>query len=279
MATAELPPLARLGTRPRVGDYLRSLWARRQFAMAIPSAELQAQHRNTALGGLWHVLDPLITVFIWWLLFAVILGVTRGVDNVAGFLAVGVFVWQFTLRAVKSGSRSITTNEGLLRAISFPRAILPLSVVLAEMVALGYAMTAMFVIVLITGEVPNWTWLLMIPLIAVQLVFNAGLALLTARLADHFRDLVQVLPYTLRVWGMVSGTFYPVALRLADKPTLLEIMQFNPAFLFMDLARNMILYDVAPTARQWITLLVWAVGALVVGFFFFLRRENEYGHG
>lgn len=279
MAT-EAPPLARLGVRPRPRDYIRSLWDRRQFAMAIPSAELQAQHRNTALGGLWHLIDPLISVGIWWLLFGVILNVTRGVDNVVGFLAIGVFAYHFTMGSVKAGTRAITSNEGLLRAISFPRAILPLSVVFAEVLSLAYALTAMFVVVLITGEELAWSWLLVFPMFFVQFLFNVGLALFMARLADHFRDVVQIVPYGLRVWGMLSGVFYPVAIRLEDDhPTLFAIMEFNPAYLFMEMPRRAILDNAAPTAEQWITLSVWAVVMLITGFLFFLRRENEYGRG
>ena len=278
--STEAPPLARLGVRPRPRDYIRSLWDRRQFAMAIPSAELEAQHRNTALGGLWHLLDPLISVGIWWLLFGVILNVTRGVDNVVGFLAIGVFAYHFTMNSVKAGARAITSNEGLLRAISFPRAILPLSVVFAEILSLAYALTAMFIVVLITGEEPGWTWLLIFPMFFVQFLFNAGLALFMARMADHFRDVVQIVPYGLRVWGMLSGVFYPVAHRLLpEHRTLYEIMQFNPAYLFMEMPRQAILENAAPTAQHWITLVVWALVMLVTGFLFFLRRENEYGRG
>ena len=279
MATAEAPPLARLGVRPRLRDYVRSLWDRREFAIAIPSAELQAQHRHTALGGLWHLLDPILSVAIWWLLFGVILNVTRGVDNVVGFLAIGVFIFHFTLKAVKSGARAITSNESLLRAISFPRAILPLSVVLAEFVALGYALSAMFMIVLLTGEEPAWTWLLILPMVFLQFLFNVGLALFMARLADHFRDVVQILPYGLRVWGMLSGVFYPVARRLADHPRLFAIMQVNPAYLFMELPRRAILENAAPSGREWMILGIWAVATMIIGFLFFVGRETQYGRG
>ena len=279
MATTEAPPLARLGVRPRARDYVRSLWDRRQFAMAIPSAELQAQHRNTALGGVWHLIDPLISVGIWWLLFSVILNVTRGVDNVVGFLAVGVFAFHFTMRSVKAGTRAITSNEGLLRAISFPRAILPMSVVIAEVMTLGYALSAMFFVVLLTGEEPGWTWLLIFPMFAIQFLFNAGMALFFARLADHFRDLTQIVPYGLRVWGMLSGVFMPIQRRLEGYPELQTITEYNPAYLFMELPRQAVLENAAPTAQQWITVGAWSIVMLIIGFFFFLRRENEYGRG
>lgn len=272
-------PLFRLGTRPRVADYIRSLWARRQLAVEIPRAEISAQHRDTFLGGMWHLIDPLIQIGVWYLLFAVILGVTRGVDNVVGFLAVGVFMFNFTQKAVRSGSRSIIANEGLLRAISFPRAILPLSSVLSELMALSYALPAMFFMVVVTGEQPAFIWLLLFPLLVLQTLFNAGLVLLLARVGTRFRDVVQVLPYTMRVWGMLSGVFYPVTRRLGGRPRLLTIMTFNPAYLFMEVPRRLILDNQVPTTKEWLTLAGWGVGMLVVGFIFFLRREYEYGRG
>ena len=278
--TKEVPPLARLGVRPRLPDYLRSLWERRQFAMAIPRAQLQAQHRDTALGGVWHLVDPLISVGIWWLLFGQILQVNRGVDNLIGFLAVGVFAFHFTQGSLKQGARSIISNEALVRAISFPRAILPLSVVFAEVMSLGYAFSAMFIVVLLTGEDPSWTWLLLAPMVFLQLLFTTGLALVMARLGDHFRDIAQMVPYGVRVWGMLSGVFFPVDRRLLpDHRTLFEVMQYNPAYLFMELPRKAILDNAAPSGRQWITLAVWGIVALVLGFLFFVRRENQYGRG
>ena len=279
MTTTAPRPLARLGGRPRLKDYLRSLWERREFAIAIPRAELHAQHRNTALGNLWHLLDPAIQVLVYWLVFAKILGVTRGIEggNIVGFLAIGVFVWHFTTKSVRQGAKSITSNEGLVRAIAFPRALLPASVVMAELYAFGYALAAMFVAVIITGEVPHWTWLVIVPILLIQVVFNLGLALMFARMADSFRDILQILPYTLRIIGYMSGVLFPIEKRLDQLPELAIVMDYNPAYLFMRTARDAILYDRLPLARHWAVLVAWAVGLLIIGFLFFLGREHEYG--
>ena len=277
--TRELPPLARLGVRPRPLDYLRSLWDRRHFAMAIPAAQLSAKHRTTVLGGLWHLIDPLFSVLVWWVMFGVILDINRGVDNLVGFLAVGSFVFHFTTNAVKSGGRALAQNESLIRAISFPRAILPISVVLSELAALIYSLAAMFVICVVTGEEPALTWFLILPIIAMQLLFNAGLALVFARVGSRYRDVLQVLPYGLRVWGIMSGIFAPLGRKLKDHPQLLTLMTFNPGFLYMEMSRQAILDNNVPGMKAWLTILAWGVGMLVLGFLFFLGRENEYGRG
>lgn len=278
-ATRDAPPLAKLGVRPRFRDYLRSLWDRREFAMAIPKAQLQAQHRDSILGGLWHLLDPLMTVLVWWLIFGVILDIGRGVDNLVGFLAVGAFVFHFTTGAVRAGARSLSTNEGLMRAIAFPRAVLPLSAVISELMSLGYALVAMFGIVLVTGEEFSWTWGLIVPLIALQTLFNAGLAMFMARVGERFRDVLQVLPYALRVWGMLSGIFVPIRRRLEEHPALLAVTLWNPGFLYMDMARRAILDNETPPAAEWLKIAAWGVAMLAIGFVFFVGREQEYGRG
>jgi teichoic acid transport system ATP-binding protein len=66
---------------------------------------------------------------------------------------------------------------------------------------------------------------------------------------------------------------------LGEHPLAFELMQFNPAYLIMELPRRAILDNAAPTGREWLTLAVWGIVALIVGFRFFLGRENEYGHG
>lgn len=274
------PPLIRLGAKPRISEYLRALWARREFALAIPRAELQARTRNTALGGLWHLLSPMFQVGVYYVVFGVVLDGRAGIENFVGFLAIGVFIFHFTSRSVSAGARAIVSNEGLIRAVSFPRAILPLSVVLAELATFGYALIAMFGIVLVTGEQPAWTWLLFLPVMALQFAFNLGAAMIVARLTHHVRDVTQVLPFLLRMWLYLSGIFWDVATRLADAPpVILAAANLNPAYAFITIVRRAILDGAVAPARFWIVAGAWAVASLTFGFLFFRAHEHEYGRG
>lgn len=276
--TSSAPPLVRVGSKPRVVDYLRSLWVRREFAIAIPSAELHAAHRNTVLGGAWHVLNPMMQIAVYYLIFGVILGVDRDVPNFIGFLAIGVFVFHFTSRSLNAGAKSITSNEALMRSISFPRAILPMAAVFSEFAAFGYALVTMFLVVLVTGETVAWTWLLIGPIIVLQLLFNVGAAFFMARFSAHFRDVQQVLPFVLRMWLYLSGVLWPVS-RLAEKyPQYVWIMDLNPAFAYMELVREAVLDNKIGPLDLWLSATGWAVASLVLGFMFFRARENEYGH-
>lgn len=276
--TSTAPPLIRVGSKPRVRDYLRSLWLRRELAIAIPSAELHAAHRNTVLGGAWHVLNPAMQIAVYYLIFGVILGVDRGVPNFIGFLSIGVFVFHFTSRSLTAGAKAITSNAALMRSISFPRAILPMAAVFSEFAAFGYALITMIAVVLFTGETMSWTWLLIVPIVLLQVLFNLGAAFFMARFSSHFRDIQQVLPFLIRMWLYLSGVLWPVS-RLAEKaPDLVWVMDLNPAFAFMELVRAAVLDNKVGPPELWLSAAVWSVAALVLGFMFFRARENEYGH-
>ena len=281
--TSTAPPLVRVGSKPGVAEYLRSLWQRREFAIAIPAAELRAAHGDTMLGGAWHLLNPIFQIAVYFLIFGVILGVDRGVDNFIAFLAIGVFVFHFTSRSLSAGAKSITSNEALMRAISFPRAILPMAAVFAEFAAFGYALVTMLGVVLLTGEAVTWTWLLIVPVIVLQLLFNIGAALFMARFSSHFRDIQQVLPFLIRLWLYLSAVLWPVTrltdvLQQRDLPNLVWLMDFNPGFTYPELVREAVLGGRVGSPTLWLSASLWAVLVLVGGFMFFRARENEYGH-
>ncbi len=84
--------------------------------------------QDTLLGNLWHLGNPLLSVAVYYLIFGVVLGVTRGIDNYILWLSIGVFAFGLTTSTVLGGATSIASNKGLIRSIRFPRALLTVSV-------------------------------------------------------------------------------------------------------------------------------------------------------
>lgn len=268
--------LERLGSTPSVADYLRALWRRRQFAVAIAVGEVRSQHMNTALGNLWLVLNPLLQMGVYFLVFGVILGTDRGVDNFLAFLAVGVFLYHYTQRSIMAGAKSILKNQGLIRSIQFPRAVLPLATVMAHALSFLPAAAVMIFIALATGESVHWTWLMLVPLFVVQTVFNIGMAFITARMTDRFPDMLNVLPFVFRLIFYVSGVLF-LASRHLTAETLVWF-RLNPVYATISTGRGIIL-DGTLDGALWLSVVGWAIFALVVGFFVFRAGEQDYGRG
>ncbi len=277
----DLPPhLRRLGGTPSLRDYLAAIWGRRHFAWSVARGEIRTQHLDTALGNLWHLINPLLLIGVYYLVFGVILETNRGVTNFLAFLGIGIFTFNYTQKAVLSGGRTLASNVGLIRSLQFPRALLPMSSVLRETMAFSSAAVVMIAVVLITGEPITWRWVLVLPAFALAAVFSLGFAFIAARLADKFRDLLNVLPFLFRIAFYLSGVLYLVEAFL-DDPVIMRIMLANPFYVYVSLPREYLMTSLEQDAIGWMWLsgTAWAVGGLIVGLLVFRGGEHEYGRG
>jgi teichoic acid transport system permease protein len=274
-----------LGSTPSLRRYLKQIWERREFAVATATGELRAQHMDTTLGNVWHLLNPVLLISVYYLVFVVILDFTRGIDNFIAFLAIGVVSYQWAQRSITAGAKSITGNEGLIRSLQFPRALLPVGVIIKETLAFFPGVVMMVLVVLATGEGVTVSWLLAIPVFFLQIVFNLGAALLLARWADKFRDTVNILPFFFRLVFYGSGVIYAVDNRLEgvfeDYPWVAQAFVVNPFYSQLSLWREalMVSQPIQFVDWMWVSVVVWALVMLVVGLLVFRAGEKEYGRG
>ncbi len=274
--------LSRVGQRPALHAYLAGLWQRRQFVWAYARAKTQAGYRTRRLGPLWELLDPLVTMATYWLLFGVLLGARASVPNYLGFLAVGVFTFAVIRRSIQSGSRSVSANRGLVTSLPIPAVILPTAAVAQQVRAFAVSLPVLVLVLLLTGEPITWSWLLAPVVIALIVPFAWGAALLLARWVSHTSDIGGVLPLVLRLWGLASGVMFPVAERAAqlDAPAWIEnLLVYNPGAVYLAIMRDAVLpsYDSPGGAGNWLAAVLWSVIALAAGLIVFWRGEGTYG--
>lgn len=273
------------GARPGLIEYVRQLWGRRHFILAFSQAKLTAQYSKAKLGQLWQVVTPLLNALVYFLIFGLILEANRGmaVEVYIPFLVTGVFVFTFTQSSVMAGVRSISGNLGLVRALHFPRASLPVSFALQQLQQLLFSMIVLLLIVIGFGSYPQLSWLLVLPALVLQFVFNAGLALIMARLGSKTPDLAQLMPFIMRTWMYASGVMFSIPLMLEDKPAwIADLLQWNPAAIYMDLIRFALIDDYGSSNlpdHVWAFAVGWAVLFGVCGFVYFWKAEERYGRG
>ncbi|MEE1845694.1 ABC transporter permease [Streptomyces sp. NPDC007076] len=273
------------GARPGLFEYIRQLWGRRHFIMAFSRAKLTAQYSQAKLGQLWQVATPLLNALVYYLIFGLILGTRKGMTQEVfiPFLVTGVFVFTFTQSSVMAGVRAISGNLGLVRALHFPRASLPISFSLQQLQQLLFSMIVLAAVAIAFGSYPGLSWLLIIPALVMQFVFNTGLALIMARLGSKTPDLAQLMPFVMRTWMYASGVMFSIPVMLKDKPDwIANVLQYNPAAIYMDLIRFALIDGYGAgnlPAHVWIVALAWAVLMGLVGFVYFWKAEERYGRG
>lgn len=260
----------------RLVPYLQNLWGRRRYMWFVAVSELRNRQMTSVLGNLWHLLNPMLSIAVYYLIFGVFLtGVNRGVDNYILFITIGVFLFADIQRATIAGGNSIVNNRGLLQALSFPRALLPVTSTITETLATMPSVLVVYAVAVTTGETPSIRWLLFPAVLLVQFFFNLGIAMAAARATVHFRDIEQILPFVFRLLIYTSGVIFSVE-AFAGGRSWARLFYANPIYCFLSIGRWTIMGGDLEAAWL-ISVFGWTITALVVGFLWFRSAEELYG--
>lgn len=271
--------MVQVGQRPGFFSYLRELWDRREFLWTMSTAKSYSQYQNNYLGQLWTILSPLTLAAVYYVVFGIMLRTSEGIDNFTGYLVIGIFIFLSFAAALSAGATSILSNMNVVRSLQFPRAVLPLSVSISEMINLLPAIVAMFAIVLLTGEDLAWTWLLMPGVLLLIMIFTGGACMIAGRLVVAARDLRNFIPMVVRVLRYGSGVFFSVETvkQNVDSQLFGLVLEWQPVALYLNLARSCLMGEVAMTGAMWVVGAAWAVLFFVVGLVVFWSGEEKYG--
>lgn len=268
--------LERVGARPPLGAYIRETIQRTNFAWTLSAYSVQSGDARTRLGNWWLILLPTIQAGLYGLIFGLIIGSNRP-ENFLAYLFTGVFLFSFMSGSLQSGASAITGNAGLVKSLSFPRILLPLSAVIKQTLNFLPQILLLTLTLLLTGNFPNWDWLLFIPVALLMTMFSFGVAVIAARLTVQFRDLNKLIPLITRLLFYVSGVFFSLEKVLGQWPVAYQIFAFNPFYDFIQLTRGLVVVGYDPTATLWLQCIGWAIATPIVGVIFFWRAEEQYG--
>jgi ABC-type polysaccharide/polyol phosphate export permease len=241
--------------------------------------ELRQKYKGSALGVAWYLINPLVLMGAYYLMFGLLFKVA-GPDQPRHyplFLLVGLVVWIFFSQAVLSSAPSLLDHGALVRKARFPRETIPASVVTVQLVtflALVALLTPITIAVRGTGPA-----LLALPLVlACLFAFVLGFAFAVSVLHAYFRDVAPILSAALLPWFFLSPIFFdPATLpRLSDETTAIFVLEWiNPVAPFIVAVRDVIYGGALPSTAVLIYIVVAATVALWGGLALFRRMQGE----
>lgn len=230
---------------------------------------------KSVIGNLWHVLNPLLQMAVYFLIFGIVIEINRGVDNFILFLGTGIFFFLFTQRTTIAGANSMAKNKGMMRTLTFPRALLPLSSTLTEVMAMSGPTMVVFVVAILTGEPFALRWFLVIPLLAMMSFFNLGLAFFAARATNAIHDVTQILPFVFRLLFYASGVLFRVDAYVEGRK-FAWVFEYNPLYCVITTARWCMLGGDYNPRLLW-TFAAYSIALPILGLLWFRRGEAKYG--
>ena len=288
--------LIRTSEPPRlsVGKRLRTLWGHREVLINLTRKELKVKYKSSVLGIAWSMLNPLLYLAVFFVVFTFIL--PNRIPDFGIFLLSGLLAWTFFSTGLQGATESVVLNGPLVTKVAFPREILPLAAVGSSLVNLGFQFLVLLATMLAFTYPFFGPQLLLLPLaLVVLIVFTVAMGLLTSALNVRYRDMSHLVQLALLAWFWVTPIIYHAHL-LLDKSKeaggllIFRLYQANPMVQIVmgfqrSLYGNRLLSDGRPILPDpglyWyaVRLSIVGVAALVLLFAtwrLFFRRSGDF---
>ncbi len=184
------------------------LWEYRPLLVSMVRKELSVKYKNSVLGFVWSMLNPALTLIIYYVVFQLVF--KNGIPQFAIFLLCGLVVWNFFQNAIIGATGSVVANSGIIKKVSFPREVLPLASVGSSMVFLFLQGIVLIIALVIARDVPAFSYLPLLLFAFVDLmIFSGALAILLGALNVFYRDTQHLIEIVLMAWFWATPVVYP----------------------------------------------------------------------
>ncbi|GAC1659050.1 MAG: ABC transporter permease [Acidobacteriaceae bacterium] len=265
-----------LTIRPRSGwqpiDF-KEVYLQRELLGFLIWRDIKIRYRQTLLGGIWAIIQPLLAMVIFTFFFHRLAGV-KGDPQVpyAVFAFAGLSAWTFFSNALSQASNSLVANQQLVKKVYFPRIFIPLGAIGALLMDLAFSL-ALLAVLMWYYHVPWTTSAFLLPLfIGGALLSSAGLGMILSALNVSFRDVKYVVPFMVQMGMFVTPVIYPIRY-IPPKWTLL--MGLNPMAGVVVGFRHSLLNSPASWSMMGLSLTVSFL-LFVTGLFIFRRMERHF---
>jgi ABC-type polysaccharide/polyol phosphate export permease len=289
LAIATNPPAGRsAGRTPLLLARLRELIRYRDLIRNLVVSEVKTRYKNSVLGFVWSLLNPLAMMLVFTIVFG-FLWPNQTVENFPIYLLCGLLPWNFFAASVTSSVNSVVNNGNLIKKVYFPREVLPIATVLAQLVNFLLALVVLFAALLIfrTNFSP-WLWTLPF-IILIQTCFSLGIGLVLSTLQIFYRDTQLVMEVVMLAWFFLTPVFYRAAQLPAtyhielygigelDLPVQRIMYIVNPMASLINVYRDLLYNGYRTDIDFFVRTAVTALLALAFGYWFFTRYSDRFG--
>ena len=277
------PPFIRKATRsglPPLRNYLLETFRYRTFAFHWSKGELKSRNFDTALGRLWHYLNPFLFGLIYFVFVGILTGGGLNSSKRLAFLVFNLYVWTLlssmimtSVSSVRNGGGGVLTNSAL------PKVVIPIASTVSATNLFLRSLVAYVPLHIVADRGFHIEFLWIPVLIFLTCLFGLGIALMFATLNVYVRDVSRFLPHFLRLWLYVSPAIWEYE-RVLESGTVKALARLNPTysgFSAWTMALDGSIAENGPTlAHQVSVFALWAFPIAIVGFLVFVSREDEF---
>lgn len=211
---------------------LRDVWHYRDLILLFVRRDFVAQYKQTILGPLWHLIQPLITTLMFLMVFGKIANIpTDGIEPVLFYMS-GITIWNYFSACLTNTSNTFLANAGIFGKVYFPRLVIPLSVVISNIVRLGIQLVLLFIMIFFYSLLYKkpmhlgWSWLLLPLLTLLMAGLGLGLGIIISSLTTKYRDFTVLIGFAVQLLMYATPIAYP--LTFLKGKSFAPFIEWNP---------------------------------------------------
>lgn len=261
--------------------HLKEIWQYRDLLFLFVRRDVVTVYKQTVLGPLWYLIQPLFTSVIFTIIFNNVAGIQTG--NIPPFLfnLGGVMVWNYFTSCLNDTSDTFKKNASVFGKVYFPRLIVPLSIVISNLLKFGiqfFIFIAFYVFYAFQGlEVQFNNATIFFPLlIALMGILGLGLGMIISSMVTKYRDLTFLVTFGVQLLMYVSAVMYPMALLKEKLPQFGWLIEYNPLAYVIETSRYMLLNEGAISVGGLLYTVIVTLILFFVGLLIFNKTEKNF---
>lgn len=257
----------------RESDFARQMRKNSYILSVMVKKNFKAQYRNSLLGVLWTVLNPLLNMIVLSLVFSKLFGRADNYLKYPIYLFCGNLIFNMMRQITNQSLNCLVSNSGLIKKVKISYAVFPLSNMFTALVNFGVAFIALLVVMLIVGQPFKWTIVLTFIILPAVLLFSVGIGFVLSSMFVFFRDIKHLYEVFLTLWMYLTPIFY-TADRL-ESETVAMVIGINPMTHYVEFFRSLV-GGVIPGGVELLVCYAWGIGMAILGYMIFRMNRKKY---
>lgn len=258
---------------------LSEVWKYRDLIMLFVKRDFVAQYKQTILGPVWHVIQPVFTTIVFLLIFGKIANIPTDGITPALFFMSGITIWNYFSSCLTSTSATFVANAGIFGKVYFPRLVIPISTVISNMIKFGIQFLLLVALMFwyaVKGNSFTLTYnLLLIPvLVLLMALLGLGLGIIISSLTTKYRDFTVLIGFAVQLLMYATPVAYPLSF-LRNK-SYASWIEWNPLSPIVEGFRYALFGKGSFVYSDLLYSFVFVIIALILGLFMFRRVERSF---
>ena len=251
---------------------MKSLFQYRELIRNLVIKDLKLKYRDSVLGFLWSLANPLLLILVYSFVFGHIM--RGGPENFAYFLMVGILPWNFFAQSLMMSTGSILDNGNLIRKVALPMEVFPVATVLFNLAQFVFALIVFFPMAWLFFKVPvAWSWINFLPVLGLQILFTLGLCFIISTVTVFYRDVRHFTEIFLMLFFWLTPIIYDMR---SAHATLKKVLYMNPFSYFILGYQDALYRNTFSSLNQWLVVTSLAILSIAAGYTLFIVCKARF---